>query len=254
MVTRRGGGAERALALVVALAAGTLVMACWVILAADWNFWTDWKDRVWWPLITAPSTFLAVSAAMYVGWRLFRVPLATAAALVGTVLFSLYLYISFGMLTSYPANFVWLPSLIPMAILADVVMVRTGRWPVAVLAGGFAYGMLFYAANYVMIAPFLEPVDVQGRLLTVANVQGLEYWRSSAPEYLRSIQIGGIHSLAGQSAMIASVLTGTATAAAGLLGAGLGHLMAIWPVDRYVRPRAAAGEQRPARPLVRSAS
>jgi methane/ammonia monooxygenase subunit A len=252
-VTRTRG--DWALALVVALAGGTLVMACWVILAADWNFWTDWKDRVWWPLITAPATFLGVSTAQYVGWRLFRVPLGTAAALVGTVLFSLYLYISFSLFASYPANFVWLPSLIPTAILADVVMVRTGRWRIAVLAGGLAYGLLFYAASYAMITPFLQPVVVHGRLLTLANLQGLEYWRSSAPEYLRSVQIGGIHTLAGQSGIIASVLTGAATAVAGFAGAGAGHLLAVWPIDRYLRPNATAEAPAPAdRPLVRSAS
>ena len=32
------------------------------LFAGDWDFWTDWKDPQWWPVITAFATIIIPSA------------------------------------------------------------------------------------------------------------------------------------------------------------------------------------------------
>jgi len=33
---------------------------------SDWDFWTDWKDPQWWPVITAFATIIIPSALQYI--------------------------------------------------------------------------------------------------------------------------------------------------------------------------------------------
>src|SRR5262249_36779168 len=35
------------------------------LFAGDWDFWTDWKDPQWWPVITAFATIIIPSALQY---------------------------------------------------------------------------------------------------------------------------------------------------------------------------------------------
>jgi methane/ammonia monooxygenase subunit A len=45
-------------ALVIA-AAGDLTRS---LFAGDWDFWVDWKDRQWWPMVTPFATIIIPSA------------------------------------------------------------------------------------------------------------------------------------------------------------------------------------------------
>ena len=38
------------------------------LFAGDWDFWTDWKDPQWWPVITAFATIIIPSALQYIQW------------------------------------------------------------------------------------------------------------------------------------------------------------------------------------------
>src|SRR5205085_1390884 len=58
-----------ALYLLLALVFIGALMASFTLLAGDLNFWTDWKDRVYWPLITAAAVVPTLAAAQYIGWR-----------------------------------------------------------------------------------------------------------------------------------------------------------------------------------------
>src|SRR4051812_41379744 len=45
-----------------------------LLFAGDWDFWTDWKDRQWWPILS-PFAFIVVpSAVQYVSWLAWRIP------------------------------------------------------------------------------------------------------------------------------------------------------------------------------------
>src|SRR5919205_560742 len=44
------------------------------LFAGDWDFWTDWKDRQWWPIVTPFAIIIIGSALQYIQWLAWRVP------------------------------------------------------------------------------------------------------------------------------------------------------------------------------------
>ena len=44
------------------------------LFAGDWDFWTDWKDRQWWPIITPFAIIIIGSALQYIQWLAWRFP------------------------------------------------------------------------------------------------------------------------------------------------------------------------------------
>lgn len=222
--------------IVLLMVGGVVLMsASYSLLAGDWNFWTDWKDTTFWPLISAFASVFPLAAVQHVGWKLFRVPTATVLAVTFMVVWLGSQPLGFQGLTHYPLNFTWPATVIPVAILLDVVLVLTrGKWIWTALVGGFAYGALFYVANYFLIAPFLQPVVKEASYLTLANLQGFTLHRSATPEYLRTVSVGGLHTFAGQVAVIGWVFTGTVCMVGYAIGVGLGHLIGVWPIDRFV--------------------
>ena len=230
---------DAALILLVVPLMALIVYVFWYP-GLDSAYWTDWKDRVFWALTTAPPIMAAIAAMQYLGWRMLRVPLATVTAVVGTVAVWFYAVMAYGSYAGYPLNFVWPATLIPGALLCDAVLVWSRRVGVTAVVGGLCFGWAFYPANSVLIAPFLEPIVRDGRLLTVANLQGLEYTRSSVPEYLRLVDVGGFHSFAGQVGIIASLMTGVLCIATYVAGVGLAKLLIFYPIGRYYRPHDAS--------------
>jgi methane monooxygenase/ammonia monooxygenase subunit A len=238
------------LILGMALAGATLMVTALSLLAGDWNFWTDWKDNVYWPLRTAVSTIWVLAAFQYIVWKVWRIPVATLVAVAFTVVWLVTQPLGFQGLTAYPWNFTWSATVIPLAILLDVVlMLARGSFIVTTVIGGFSYGALFYLAQYYMIAPFLQPVVKEGSFLTLANLQGFTYHRSATPEYLREVSVGGLHTFAGQVAIISWLFIGSVCMVAYAIGVGIGHLVGIWTIDRFVggkRTGAAAATKRAA--------
>ena len=45
-----------------------------LLFAGDWDFWTDWKDPQWWPVVTAFATIIIPSALQYIQWAAWRFP------------------------------------------------------------------------------------------------------------------------------------------------------------------------------------
>ncbi len=56
--------------------------------------------------------------------------------------------------------------------------------------GGMLFGTVFYFGNWPMLAAFHLPVNHNGVLLSVADLQGFEYIRTGTPEYIRIIERG----------------------------------------------------------------
>ena len=42
------------------------------LFAGDWDFWTDWKDPQWWPVVTAFATIIIPSTLQYIQWTAWR--------------------------------------------------------------------------------------------------------------------------------------------------------------------------------------
>lgn len=224
--------------LLVLFGVSLLGPVSWTVVAGDWNYWADWKDRVWWPLYTTATTIPILAAMQYIGWRLFRLPLATAIAL--SMSLGVYVISAIGMqgLTAYPFNFAWFGTILPGALLLDVVLVLSGgSIVVTAIVGGFAYGGLFYAANLFLVSPFLQPVVLHDKLLTLANVQALEYHRSAIPEYMRVVEMAGQQTLGGLAGVFASLFTGALCMALYALGVLLGWFFAIRNRDCFVGGR-----------------
>jgi hypothetical protein len=45
------------------------------LTAGDWDFWVDWKDRQWWPLITPLMMITFPAAVQSLLWSSFRLPM-----------------------------------------------------------------------------------------------------------------------------------------------------------------------------------
>ena len=48
-----------------------------MLLAGDWDFWMDWKDRQWWPVVTPIVGITYCSAIMYYLWVNYRQPFSS---------------------------------------------------------------------------------------------------------------------------------------------------------------------------------
>ena len=46
------------------------------LLVGDWDYWVDWRDRRWWPLVTPLALSVLPGVFSYVLWERFRLPLA----------------------------------------------------------------------------------------------------------------------------------------------------------------------------------
>ncbi len=169
-----------------------------MLVAGDWSFWVDWKDRNWWPIVAPIMEITFPAAVQAVLWTRFRMPIGATLCCLG-LLFGEWMnrYINFNGWTHYPLNFVFPETFIPAAVVLDIVLMLTGNWIVTALVGGELWGWLFYPTNWVMIAPFHLPVEYQGSLMSVADVINYMYVRTSTPEYLRIVETGTMRSFAG---------------------------------------------------------
>ena len=157
----------------------------------DWDLWTDWKDRRFWVTV-APIVLIAFPAAVQVFfWEKFRLPFGATFVVLG-LLFGEWVnrYFNAWGLTSFPINFVWPTSLIPMALALDIVLLMTGNFIATAIIGGLAWGLLLYPTNWAHLAAFHLPVNYHGIPMSLADVQGYQYVRTRTPEYLRYIEKG----------------------------------------------------------------
>ena len=85
------------------------------------------------------------------------------------------------------------------------------------------------------------------RVVTVADVQGIEYVRSQTPEYLRIIEHGSLRTFLGETQYVSLVFGATVAqsfdhrtevqvAVAGYwVGQFIGRGLAIWPIGRFMK-------------------
>jgi len=98
---------------------------------------------------------------------------------------------------------------------------------------GFA--LILWFANYVILAPYLEPVEWMGLPMTVADVQGIEYVRGQTPEYLRMIEHGSLRTFLGETQYVSLAFGATLAVAGYWVGQFIGRMLAIWPIGRFIK-------------------
>lgn len=159
------------------------------VTMGDWEYWVDWKDRRYWPLVPPVLMMIfpaGISAAL---WQKFRLPFAaTFVVLSYTLLRWGSIYLNFHIFAGFPMSFVWPSIFLPMALILDASLVITRSVLLTGFGGGFLWGILIYPANWPLLAGFHEPINYNGELLTAADLLGYEYIRTGLPEYVRLVE------------------------------------------------------------------
>ena len=87
-------------------------------------------------------------------------------------------------------NFVFPAILTPGAILLDTVLLLSGSYLFTAIIGAMGWGLIFYPGNWPIIAPLHVPVEYNGMLMSIADIQGYNYVRTGTPEYIRMVEKG----------------------------------------------------------------
>ena len=175
------------LSVLFAIAVATsFVMA---VTMGDWEYWVDWKDRRYWPLVPIALMMIFPAGISAAFWTRLRLPIGcTAVVLSYSAIRWASTYFNFHVFAGFPLSFVWPSVFIPMAIIVDCTLLITRSVFLTGLFGAFAWGALIYPANWPMLAAFHEPIDYHGEMLTTADLLGFEYIRTALPEYLRIVE------------------------------------------------------------------
>ena len=126
-----------------------------MLYMGDWDFWVDWKDKLWWPIVGPASALLVTAVGHYLAWHYLRLPLgATFAAvfvLIGAWMSRIF---SFYGLEYYPLNFVWPATTIPMALALDLILFWSRSYLVTSFIGGFCGASSFIPSTGSCSCPF----------------------------------------------------------------------------------------------------
>lgn len=159
------------------------------LTVGDWDYWIDWRDRRWWPLVTPLSLIVLPGVFGYLLWSKLRLPLAGTVTILS---FALAAWISrvlnFEIFAGFPLNMVAPSTFIALGLILDTTLVISRSFVVTGTFGGFFFGLLIYPLNWPILAPFHVPVEMHGTLVTVADAMGYEYVRTAIPEYVRIIE------------------------------------------------------------------
>ncbi|HEY9135232.1 MAG TPA: methane monooxygenase/ammonia monooxygenase subunit A [Pseudomonadales bacterium] len=159
------------------------------LTVGDWDYWADWRDRRWWPLVTPLSLAILPAVFGYFFWERLRLPLAGTMSILG-LMFAAWVsrYFNFNMFAGFPMNFVAPSTYIAMGIVIDTVMLVTRSYALTGAIGGFIFAVIIYPLNWPMMAPMRVPIEYNGTMVTVADLMGYEYVRTAIPEYVRIIE------------------------------------------------------------------
>ncbi len=193
------------LILIVGAASGFTL----AVTMGDWEYWVDWKDRRFWPLVPPVLMLVFPAAISGITWTKLRVPFgATFTVIAYALLKWASLYLNFHMFAGFPMSMMWQSTFIPMAIVLDATLVISGSVFVTGFVGAFTWGVLMYPANWIMLAGFHEPILYNGELVTAADLMGFEYIRTGLPEYIRMIERSTLRSFADTVAPLTAVFAG----------------------------------------------
>jgi methane/ammonia monooxygenase subunit A len=208
-----------------------------MLLAGDWSFWTDWKDRQWWPLIAPMTAIIVCGALQYIAWSQTCLPIGATVGIVSLLVGEwMTRFFQFHGWDYYPLNFVWPETFLPAAVLLDIVLMWTRSYVVTSVIGGLMWGLLFLPMNWPIWVPFMQPVLYNGTLLTVADLQGMMYIRAQTPEYLRIIEQGHLRAFLQEISYVVAFTAGMASVFFYWVpGQIVGRFVAVWPARVFLR-------------------
>lgn len=179
------------------------------LTAGDWDYWIDWRDRRWWPLV-APTSLLMFIGPFYYGlWVRLRLPvIATAITLLLALASWLSRYLNFYEFVYFPWSFVPASTYIGLGILLDCTIVMTRSLVISGAVGAFLFGSLVWPLNWPLFAYSKVPVEFQGTLLSAADMMGFQYIRTTTPEYLRIIEESTLRTFGGSVTPLTAVFAG----------------------------------------------
>lgn len=166
-----------------------------MLLAGDWDFWVDWKDRRYWVTVM-PIVSICYPAAMQAFlWEKFRLPFGATLVTLG-LLWGTWAnrYFNFHLFTYFPVAFVFPTVLLPLALILDASLQVFRSYAVTAIVGGMFFGLLMYPANWPLIAQMHVPVEYNGNVMSLADVMGFHYVRTGNPEYIRMVEKGTLRS------------------------------------------------------------
>ncbi|WP_298362354.1 methane monooxygenase/ammonia monooxygenase subunit A [uncultured Bradyrhizobium sp.] len=162
-----------------------------LLLAGDWDFFIDFKDREYWVLIYPIVQIMMAAAFQAIFWNLFRLPIgATAAALLFTLGVWIERYQSWGGLSYFPITLVVPGTFFAGALILDGMLCITRSFVVTGLFGGVLFGLTFYPSNWAFLAPYFQPVKLMDSVTSLASLMGYTFARTGTPEYVRLIERG----------------------------------------------------------------
>lgn len=106
------------------------------LTAGDWDYWIDWRDRRWWPLVAPFTLLLFIGAFTYGIWQRLRLPiLATAITTLLCLVSWLSRYLNFHEFTHFPLSFTFPSTYIGLGILLDCALAMSRSLLVTALIG-----------------------------------------------------------------------------------------------------------------------
>lgn len=180
-----------------------------MLLAGDWDMFTDWKDRQFWPLVMPVVMIMFPAALQAVFWNYFRLPIgATVGAVCLMLAVSITRPMQFMLWTDYPLNMVLPAQMIAGALVMDMMLMIFRNALFTAIFGGFAFAFLFYPSNYIIMAPYYVPAAHQGMMASMADMIGYVYPRSATPEYIRIIERGTLRTFGDSASWVSALFSG----------------------------------------------
>jgi methane/ammonia monooxygenase subunit A len=174
---------------VASILLGGIVVFLVALTVGDWDYWQDWRDRRWWPLVTPVSVIVAPAVFTYFFWKYFRLPIAATAIVMGYMIAAwVSRFANFHLFADFPMAFVSPSNFIGMAIILDSVLLLTRSFYLAGFVGAFLFGVVIYPLNWPAAAAFHTPLVWDGYIVTAADLMGFMYIRTAMPEYVRIIE------------------------------------------------------------------
>ncbi|MBV1884354.1 MAG: methane monooxygenase/ammonia monooxygenase subunit A [Pseudomonadales bacterium] len=174
---------------IILLLFGGITVFLSAVTVGDWDYWMDWRDRRWWPLVIPALYIIFPTVIGTFTWNKLRLPIGATASMlsfvIGMWLSRVFNFYSFA---DFPLNFVSPSTLIMLGVILDAMLVWTKSFYITGFLGAFLFGLLPYAANWPVFALWHVPVDYHGTLVTVADLTGYQYVRTAIPEYVRIIE------------------------------------------------------------------
>lgn len=203
---------------------GGISVFLFALTVGDWDFWMDWRDRRWWPLVT-PFSLIVLPAVLGVFmWNKFRLPLGATFATLSFVAASwVSRYTNFHDFAGFPLNFVSPSTWVGLGVLIDCTLLITRSWFATGFVGAFLFGLLTYTINWPIFAPFRIPVEYNDTMVTVADLMGYMYIRTAIPEYVRIIEASTLRTFGEAVTPLTAVFAGFVTILNYYLWVWVGH-------------------------------